>query len=453
MAKEKTYYTCKKCGFKSENWMGRCTECGAWNSFIEQTTNDKNDVSKNITNTELNPYPITEIKTGGRTRYATGIDELDRVLGGGIVSGSLLLLGGAPGIGKSTLILQVAFLFSDKFEKILYISGEESVQQIKLRAERINTLSDNLYILSETNFAGIKDFIIKNEYGLVIIDSIQTVYDPRNDASPGSISQIKEIAGKLLEIAKKNNITIIMLGHVTKEGSLAGPKVLEHLVDTVLHFEGDSNYTYRILRSIKNRYGSTNEIGVFTMKESGIEEVANPSQLFIEERPDDVPGSVIVPVIEGSRTILVEIQALISSSAFASPRRLATGVSKKRISILLAVLEKRAGFNFQDCDAHLNIIGGLRVDEPALDLGIVVAIISSMKDYALPSNLSVVGEIGLAGEIRAVNNIKKRLEELRKLGFKKVLIPEGNVKNLNFTPEVNIIGISDIEEVMNSLFH
>ncbi len=453
MAKEKTYYTCKKCGFKSENWMGRCTECGAWNSFIEQTTNDKNDVSKNITNTELNPYPITEIKTGGRTRYATGIDELDRVLGGGIVSGSLLLLGGAPGIGKSTLILQVAFLFSDKFEKILYVSGEESIQQIKMRAERLNTLSNNLYILSETNFAAIKDYIKQNKYKLVIIDSIQTIYDPQNDASPGSISQIKEITGKLLEIAKKNNVTIIMLGHVTKEGSLAGPKVLEHLVDTVLHFEGDSNYTYRILRSIKNRYGSTNEIGVFTMKESGIEEVANPSQLFIEERPDDVPGSVIVPVIEGSRTILVEIQALISSSAFASPRRLATGVSKKRISILLAVLEKRAGFNFQDCDAHLNIIGGLRVDEPALDLGIVVAIISSMKDYALPSNLSVVGEIGLAGEIRAVNNIKKRLEELRKLGFKKVLIPEGNVKNLNFTPEVNIIGISDIEEVMNSLFH
>jgi len=449
MAKEKTYYTCKNCGFKSENWMGRCTNCGAWNSFVEELDNANIDNNKNI---ELNPYPITEIKTDSRTRYATGIDEFDRVLGGGIVSGSLLLLGGAPGIGKSTLILQVAFLFSNQFKKILYISGEESIQQIKMRAERLNTLSDNLYVISETNFAGIKSHITMNDYKLVIIDSIQTVYEPGIDSSPGSISQIKGIAGELLKIAKKSNVTIIVLGHVTKDGYLAGPKVLEHLVDTVLHFEGDRNYSYRILRSVKNRFGATNEIGVFAMNESGMEAVANPSQLFIEERPEGVPGSVIVPVIEGSRTILIEVQALISSSAFASPRRLATGVSKKRISILLAVLEKRAGFNFQNYDAHLNIVGGLKIDEPALDLGIVTSIISSSKDYSLPGSVSVVGEVGLAGEIRAVSNIEKRINELKKIGFKRVLIPGGNTKKLDFIPDLDIIGVSDIKEVMDILF-
>ncbi len=450
MSKNKTYYKCKNCNFETENWMGRCTNCGAWNSFIE--INKENAKNKYKSNIKLNPSPITEIKTGTRTRYKTGIEELDRVLGGGIVSGSLLLLGGAPGIGKSTLILQVAFLFSSQFKKILYISGEESVQQLRLRAERLKTIDDNIFVLSETNFAGIKDYIIENDYKLVIIDSIQTLYDPGNDSAPGSISQIKEITGELLNIAKKNDITIIILGHITKEGYLAGPKVLEHLVDTVLQFEGDDNYSYRILRSIKNRFGSTNEIGVFSMTDSGIKEVANPSQLFIGERPRNVPGSTIVPVIEGSRTVLVEVQALISPSAFASPRRLATGVSKKRISILLAVLEKRAGICFQNYDAHLNIIGGLRIDEPALDLGIVTSIISSVKDYPLSSDISVVGEVGLAGEIRSVTSIEKRVNELKKMGFNKVLIPEGNTDNLGFIPELDIIGVSDIKEVMDVLF-
>lgn len=449
MPKTKIYYKCNKCGFKTPNWMGRCTNCGTWNSFTEtkgpvRTRNEESNSNQ--------PNPITRVVSEDRTRFPSGIEELDRVLGGGIVSGSLILLGGAPGIGKSTLILQVAFLFSKSFSRVLYISGEESTRQIKMRAERLNALDKNLFVLGETEFNRIREIVDNNEYQLVVIDSVQTIYDSKLDSAPGSISQIKGITGELLKIAKEKQIIIFLIGHVTKEGSLAGPRVLEHLVDTVLQFEGDRNYSYRILRAIKNRFGSTNEIGVFEMKESGMEEIPDPSRLFLQERPEDSSGSVIVPVIEGSRTILVEVQALVSTAAYAAPQRLTTGISRKRVSILMAVLEKKVGFNFQALDAHLNIVGGLKVDEPALDLGIVTAIVSSYRDISLPSDLAVCGEIGLAGEIRAINQIEKRIKELKKMGFKEILIPAGNLKKLDFDPEINLKGVKDIKEVIDLLF-
>jgi len=424
--------------------MGRCPNCNTWNTFIEEREDKTDDVVLKV-----EPASIVAIETKSRPRLSSGVGELDRVLGGGIVSGSLVLLGGAPGIGKSTLILQVASLFSKKYKKVLYISGEESATQLKLRAERLNALDEELYILAETEFDQIEALLAKKNYNLVIVDSIQTIYDPRLDTSPGSIPQIKEITSRLLKIAKTSETPIFLIGHVTKDGELAGPRVLEHLVDAVLQFEGDRNYTYRILRAVKNRFGSTNEVGVFLMKNTGLEEVLNPSQLFIEERPEGVSGSVIVPVIEGSRSLLVELQALVSSSTFSAPQRLTTGVDYKRVSILLAVLEKHIGINFQTRDVHVNITGGFRVDEPAIDLGIVGAVISSYKNKSLPSGLALVGEVGLAGEVRAVSRIEQRVKEAKKLGFKRVIIPQGNVKGLNFDPEITVIGIKDVHNLLN----
>jgi DNA repair protein RadA/Sms len=444
MARNINNYVCSECGYKSSKWMGRCPNCNTWNTFIEEREDKTDDVVLKV-----EPASIVKIESKNRPRLSSGIGELDRVLGGGIVSGSLVLLGGAPGIGKSTLILQVASLFSKKYKKVLYISGEESATQLKLRAERLNALDEELYILAETEFDQIEALLAKENYNLVIVDSIQTIYDPRLDTSPGSIPQIKEITSRLLKIAKTTETPILLIGHVTKDGELAGPRVLEHLVDAVLQFEGDRNYTYRILRAVKNRFGSTNEVGVFLMKNTGLEEVLNPSQLFIEERPEGVSGSVIVPVIEGSRSLLVELQALVSSSTFSAPQRLTTGVDYKRVSILLAVLEKHIGINFQTRDVHVNITGGFRVDEPAIDMGIVGAVISSYKNKSLPSGLALVGEVGLAGEVRAVSRIEQRVKEAKKLGFKRVIIPQGNVKGLNFDPEITVIGIKDVHNLLN----
>lgn len=444
MSKNITNYVCDQCGYSSRKWMGRCPQCQAWNSFQEELITG--DRGHNITlNSE--PLPISQIESGEEIRYKTGIQELDRVLGGGIVSGSLILLGGAPGIGKSTLVLQVASLFSKKYNKVLYVSGEESAAQIKIRAERIDAINDNLYILAETYFDQILAHLDREKYSLVIIDSIQTISDPDLDSSPGSVSQIKEITNQLMKIAKSKGIPIILVGHVTKEGELAGPRVLEHLVDAVLHFEGDRSYSYRILRTVKNRFGSTNEVGVFEMKNSGIAEVLNPSLLFLEKRPRDVSGSVIVPVMEGSRPLLVEVQALVSTATFSVPQRAATGVDYKRIMMLLAVLEKKLGINFQTKDVHINITGGFRVNEPALDLGIVTAIISSHGDLPIPDNMAVVGEIGLAGEVRAVSNISQRINELKKIGFEKIILPQGNLKGLEVETGISLLAINNIHEL------
>lgn len=442
MARNKSGYICQQCGYKTVKWMGRCPSCGAWNTFTENSNNDELEV-------RVVPNSIKEIEAGVRPRLSTGIGELDRVLGGGIVRGALILLGGAPGIGKSTLILQVASLFSKKYSRVLYISGEESASQLRMRAERLKALDDELFVLAETEFDQICGLLAREKYNLVILDSIQTVYDPRLDSAPGSITQVKEITNQLLKIAKQREIPIFLIGHVTKEGDLAGPRVLEHLVDTVLQFEGDRNYAYRILRAIKNRFGSTNEVGVFEMKSTGMEEVLNPSQLFLEERPGGVSGSVVVPVLEGSRPLLVEVQSLVTPATFATPQRLTTGVDYKRVSILLAVLEKKAGFKLQTQDVNVNITGGLKVDEPALDLGMVSAIISSYQDRALPSDLAVVGEVGLAGEVRAVSQIQPRLNELKKLGFKRVIMPQSNLKGLDFDPMLNLIGIKSIHDLLD----
>lgn len=448
MAKNRDKYQCENCGHKSSKWMGRCPNCSQWNTFreIDKTTghNQTEDIKLRVT-----AKPITKIESGKRSRLESGIGELDRVLGGGIVTGSLVLLGGAPGIGKSTLILQVASLFSNRYGKVLYISGEESANQLKLRAERLGTLDDDLFILDETDFDQIFTYLNKESFNLIVVDSIQTIHDPRLSSNPGSIPQVKEVTGKLLKVAKTTNTPIVLIGHVTKEGELAGPRVLEHLVDTVLQFEGDQNYSYRVLRAIKNRFGSTNEVGVFSMSNKGMKEVLNPSQLFLEERPEGVSGSAIVPIIEGSRPLLVEVQSLVSTSTFSTPQRLTTGVDYKRVSILLAVLEKKAGLNFQTKDVHINITGGFKVEEPALDLGIVSAIISSYQDKPFSPEIAVVGEVGLAGEVRAVSGIDQRVNELKKLGFKSILIPEGNVKGLKFDPELNIIGIKNVYELQD----
>ncbi|MFP4662371.1 MAG: DNA repair protein RadA [Halanaerobiales bacterium] len=448
MARNTSNYICEECGFKSAKWMGKCPQCESWNSFHEEAISDRKSYDV-IVRSEVRS--ISSIESGERSRSKTGIQELDRVLGGGIVSGSLILLGGAPGIGKSTLILQAASLFSKKYKKVLYVSGEESASQIKLRADRLNAVTDDLYILAETEFDQISAHLNNDNYNLVVLDSIQTIFDPRMDSAPGSINQVKEVTNSLMKIAKTSNIPIVLIGHVTKEGELAGPRVLEHLVDAVLQFEGERSYAYRLLRAIKNRFGSTNEVGVFEMNSSGMKEILNPSQLFLEERPQDVSGSIIVPVIEGSRPLLIEVQALVSASTFSSPQRATTGVDYKRVTILIAVLEKKLGLNFQAKDVHINITGGFRIDEPALDLGIISAIISSDQNKALPANMAVVGEVGLAGEVRAVSNIAQRISELKKLGFNKIILPQGNLKGLDFDPEINLLGIKNIHNLSKIL--
>lgn len=448
MAGRKSSYICQECGYKSGKWMGRCPNCGSWNSLQEK---DEEQTKNENLEIRVEPDSITKVKAGVRRRTPSGINELDRVLGGGIVNGSLVLLGGAPGVGKSTLILQVASLFSKRFGKVLYVSGEESAAQLKLRAERLQALEPELYVLAETEFDQINAVLTRESYQLVVVDSIQTIFDPRLDSSPGSVAQVREITNRLFRIAKTSGVPIFIIGHVTKEGDLAGPKVLEHLVDTVLQFEGDRNYSYRILRSTKNRFGSSNEVGVFEMGSSGMREVSNPSRLFLEERPEDASGSVIVPVLEGSRPLLVEVQSLVAPATFGTPQRLTTGVDNRRVSILLAVLEKKAGFKFQSQDVNINITGGLRVEEPAIDLGLVTAVISSYLDEVLPARLAVTGEVGLAGEIRAVGSIERRLSELKKLGFKEVIIPRGNMKGLKFDPEINLVGVRNIHELLKRI--
>lgn len=444
MARNTINYICQECGYSTTKWMGRCTQCDSWNTFREEAGSDNQTRNLAI---RSEARSISKITAGANSRYTTGIQELDRVLGGGIVSGSLILLGGAPGIGKSTLILQAASLFSKEYKKVLYISGEESASQIKIRADRLNAVDDELYILAETEFDQIIAHLNKDKYSLVVVDSIQTIFDPRLDSAPGSISQVKKITNSLMKIAKTRDIPIVLIGHVTKEGELAGPRVLEHLVDAVLQFEGERSYSYRILRAVKNRFGSTNEVGVFEMNNSGMKEILNPSQIFLEERPKEVSGSIIAPVIEGSRPLLVEVQALVSPSTFSSPQRATTGVDYKRVTILIAVLEKKLGIKFQAKDVHINITGGFRIDEPALDLAIVSAIISSEEDKALPANMAVIGEVGLAGEVRAVSNIIQRINELKKLGFNKIVLPKGNMKGLDFDPELNLLGINNIHNL------
>ena len=430
MAKVKSKYVCQNCGYENPKWLGKCPECLQWNTFVEEIeekmTPRQESLAKQVSRSTSRPVSINSIAPKREERFSTSIPELDRVLGGGVIPGSLVLVGGDPGIGKSTLLLQVSNNVAETGKKVLYISGEESENQIKMRAKRLKISSDNLYIYTENNLAAIELQIAEVEPDMVIVDSIQTMISPEINSAPGTISQIKEGTSKFMKISKSKSISTFIVGHVTKEGALAGPKLLEHMVDTVLYFEGERYNTYRLLRAVKNRFGSTNELGVFEMKSDGLVELENPSKVLIAEKPNDVSGSVIVSTVEGTRSMLLELQALVAPTNFGYPRRTTTGVDNNRVALILAVLEKVIGMQVQSQDVFVNIIGGLRINEPSMDLGIALAIASSFRNIPVDASVVVTGEIGLTGELRTVSFIEKRIMECEKLGFKKMVIPKGN---------------------------
>jgi len=439
---------CQQCGYCSPKWLGKCPDCGGWNTFVEEIPFQKESV-KEIT---VNPLPITEVDTIKLERIKIGLSELDRVLGGGLVLGSVILLAGAPGIGKSTLALQTLGQLVKKGLKVLYVSGEESTSQIKLRAERLDISNNtNLFLLTENSLEHIIKAIEKIEAKIVVIDSVQTMFTQSLSSAPGSVSQIREVASHLVRIAKNSEVVMIIIGHVTKEGIIAGPKLLEHMVDTVLYFEGEKEHPYRMLRAIKNRFGSTNEIGVFEMEEKGLIEVRNPSEFFLSERPIDIPGSVVVPILEGTRPILVEFQALVTPSFLTMPRRTSLGIDPYRFNLLIAILEKRLGLNLGQQDIFFNVAGGIKVNEPAADLGIIMAIVSSFLNKTISPEWIFLGEVGLTGEIRGINQPEVRLKEAEKMDFKKCLLPKGNLKHLK-NLSLKIIGVKRLEEAFNILF-
>lgn len=441
-------YFCQKCGHESSKWMGQCPGCKEWNTFVEEKVVSSSNSRKKIE--KANPVTISQIKTKTGNRISSEMKEFDRVLGGGIIPGSLILVGGDPGIGKSTLLLQVSKLLSNKQHKMLYISGEESLQQIKIRALRMGEFSDSLKLLCETNLNIIQETISHYHPQIVIIDSIQTMYSESVSSAPGSVSQVRESTSVLMQLAKGMDITIFIVGHVTKEGVVAGPRVLEHMVDTVLYFEGDRHASYRILRGVKNRFGSTNEIGVFEMRENGLLEVENPSQFMLEGKPKNASGSVVACSMEGTRPILIEIQALVCHTNFGIPRRTAAGTDLNRMNLLMAVLEKRLGFQLSSCDAYINIAGGIKMKEPAIDLGIVIALISSFKDLVVDEETICFGEVGLSGEVRAVNMAEQRVIEAKKLGFKRCLLPQICAQTIS-EPGIQLQGVSSMKDVLRFL--
>lgn len=449
-SKKSTVFFCQNCGFESAKWMGQCPGCREWNTFVEEQVSTA-ALKKNGTQgstVRQKPAVLSEITMEKEDRISTGMQELDRVLGGGVVAGSLTLVGGDPGIGKSTLLLQVCRNFSDAGAKVLYISGEESLKQIKMRAERIGSFNDNLLLLCETNLSLIEDTIRSRKPQIVIIDSIQTMYSEDVSAAPGSVSQVRESTALFLQLAKGLGVSIFIVGHVTKEGTVAGPRVLEHMVDTVLYFEGDRYASYRILRSVKNRFGSTNEIGVFEMREEGLTEVRNPSEYMLSGRPKDACGCVVACSVEGTRPLMVEMQALVCHSNFGIPRRQATGVDFNRVNLLMAVLEKRLGLQMSGCDAYVNLAGGIRIQEPAVDLGMVMAIVSSFKNRPVDESTVVFGEVGLSGEVRAVSLAEQRLQEAVKLGFTTCVMPRANADMLKNTKSIKVIGVSNVQEAI-----
>lgn len=450
MAKGKaTVFYCQNCGYESSKWMGQCPGCRQWNSFVEEKVPAKTAGTKGIHSGERPlPTKLSEVNIQEKLRMSTHIGELDRVLGGGIVPGSLTLVGGDPGIGKSTLLLQVCRHMAADGRKVLYISGEESLQQIKLRANRLGDFSDNLLLLCETSLEIIEEAIRSTMPDITIIDSIQTVYHEEISAAPGSVSQVREATNLFLQLAKGLAISIFIVGHVTKEGTVAGPRVLEHMVDTVLYFEGDRHASYRILRGVKNRFGSTNEIGVFEMKQEGLVEVQNASEYMLSGRPEGASGSVVSCSMEGTRPILLEIQALVCHSGFGIPRRQAIGTDFNRVNLLMAVLEKRLGIQMSDCDAYVNLAGGMRIMEPAIDLAIAMAVVSSFKNRAMDDRMIVFGEIGLSGEVRGVSMIEQRVGEAAKLGFTTCVIPEVNCKQLNKVEGMKVVGVRTVQDAI-----
>lgn len=449
MAKgKKTVYFCQNCGHEETKWLGQCPACKEWNTFVEEKVIASSVTSGIKTDREIQIVSLSEVNADDQDRITTGMAELDRVLGGGIVPGSLVLVGGDPGIGKSTLLLQVCQKLSEN-RSVLYISGEESLSQIKLRANRMGTFQENLKLLCETNLAAIRSVIEKRKPELVIIDSIQTMYSEEVTAAPGSVSQVRESTNVFMQLAKGLGITIFIVGHVTKEGTVAGPRVLEHMVDTVLYFEGDRHASYRILRGVKNRFGSTNEIGVFEMRQNGLVEVENPSEYMLSGKPENASGSVVACSMEGTRPLLIEIQALVCESNFGMPRRTATGTDYNRVNLLMAVLEKRIGLHLGNCDAYVNIAGGIRMNEPAIDLGIVMAIVSSYKNRPIDEKMIVFGEVGLSGEVRAVNMPEQRVAEAKKLGFETCVVPEVSLDMVKGIRGIKVIGVKNISDAMN----
>lgn len=451
MAKEKgkTVFFCQECGYESAKWMGQCPACRAWNSFVEETVSapkSGKEIRQSGAGPKSRPAVLNEISMEEESRIPTGIAELDRVLGGGIVPGSLTLVGGDPGIGKSTLLLQMCRCLSQSNRRILYISGEESLRQIKMRALRIGEFTDSLELYCETNLTQIEAVIEEKKPQTVIIDSIQTMYNESVGAAPGSVSQVRESTGVLLRLAKGLGISIFIVGHVTKEGTVAGPRVLEHMVDTVLYFEGDRHASYRILRGVKNRFGSTNEIGVFEMRQEGLTEVKNPSEYMLNGRPEGASGSVVSCSMEGTRPMLTEIQALVCHSNFGIPRRQATGTDFNRVNLLMAVLEKRLGLQIGGCDAYVNIAGGIKITEPAIDLGIVLAIVSSFKNRPVPEGFLAFGEVGLSGEVRAVSMAQQRVQEARKLGFTTCILPKVCLEHMPAMEGIRLVGVSSVAD-------
>ena len=449
MAKSKTVFVCNECGYESAKWLGKCPACNAWNSFFEEKVIKEKDgafISDKKTKSSK-PTTLNSIEGKEAFRTSTGVGELDRVLGGGLVKGSLVLLGGEPGIGKSTLILQICNKMKGE-GKVLYVSGEESAEQIKIRADRLNIKNEDILFLGETDIDLIADAIKETNPKLVIIDSIQTMYSDEITSAAGTVSQVREITARIMKICKQESITTIIIGHVTKDGNIAGPRVLEHMVDTVLYLEGERYFSYRILRGVKNRFGSTNEVGMFEMKNEGMVEITNPSSILISEREDNPSGSVIVASMEGTRPLLIELQALTTPTVFGLPRRTANGIDYNRLTVLMAVLEKRANVNLSSQDVYLNVVSGIKIQEPAVDLGIILAVTSSFKGISIPKDLVAIGEVGLTGEVRAVNMIEKRLKEAEKLGFKKCIIPQNNKKLLKDDYKLDIIGVSNIQEAL-----
>ncbi|KAF0335679.1 DNA repair protein RadA [Pediococcus acidilactici] len=456
MAKVKTQFVCNNCGYASPKFLGRCPNCGKWNTLVEERMSDpkaerKSRVSFDGKHTQ--PQLISDVAMHEEPRVKTGMEELNRVLGGGVVDGSLVLIGGDPGIGKSTLLLQLSGQLAETQRKVLYVSGEESASQIKMRAERLKVNSERFYLYPETDMSSVRAVIEELHPEYVIIDSVQTMQEPDIESAVGSVSQIREITAELMQIAKTNNITIFIVGHVTKGGAIAGPKILEHMVDTVLYFEGDLHHTYRILRAVKNRFGSTNELGIFEMREEGLHEVANPSEIFLEERLKDASGSAIVVSMEGTRPILVEIQALITPTIFGNAQRTASGLDRNRVSLIMAVLEKRAKLTLQNQDAYLKAAGGVKLDEPAIDLALAISIVSSFKNQGTRPTDSFVGEIGLTGEIRRVNRIEQRVAEAQKLGFKRILIPKNNLKGWQPPEGIEVVGVATIADAIRRAFN
>jgi len=456
MPKSKTAFFCKECGHEVGKWVGKCPGCQTWNSMVEALKADTKApkvAQSTFSNTMIKPKKITDIKTADEARIKTTISELNRALGGGIVNGSLVLFGGEPGIGKSTLLLQTANDLAEQGLEVLYVSGEESSKQIRLRAERLNANSDNVYVYSETNMALIEAQIKEMEPDFVIIDSIQTIYLDEVSSAPGSVTQVRECTSWLMKIAKIGGVPIFIVGHVTKDGNIAGPRLLEHMVDTVLYFEGERHHTYRILRAVKNRFGSTNEIGIFDMKEEGLCEVVNASEVFLEDRTVDLPGTSIMASIEGTRPILVEIQSLLTPTSFGNPKRMSSGIDNNRLSLILAVLEKRMGFFMQNQDTYVKVTGGVRIDEPAVDLAIVASIVSSYKDKATPSRDVYMGEVGLTGEIRRISRIEERVKEAKKLGFTRAIVPKKNLSGWKIPTGIEVIGVETIKEAVTIIFN